>query len=113
MADLAAEFYGHLFLVFEATKQLDQSDNGNVESGKLARLLTPLAKALSGKLAVFAASECMELIGGNAYIEEHILPRLLRDAQVLPIWEGTSNIQSLDLLRALQKEGANEFFTRC
>jgi acyl-CoA dehydrogenase len=113
LADLTAEFYGHLLLVFEATKQLDQSDNGSTESGKLARLLTPLAKALSGKLAVFAASECMELIGGNAYIEEHIMPRLLRDAQVLPIWEGTSNIQSLDLLRALQKEGANEFFARC
>ncbi len=117
LADLTAEFYGHLFLVFEATKQLDQADNGNAKSGKLARVLTPLAKALSGKLAVFAASECMELIGGNAYIEEHILPRLLRDAQVLPIWEGTSNIQSLDLLRALQKEGArentDEFFARC
>jgi alkylation response protein AidB-like acyl-CoA dehydrogenase len=113
LADLTAEFYGHLFLVFEAAKQLDQSDSGNMEAGKLARLLTPLAKALSGKLAVFAASEGMELIGGNAYIEEHILPRLLRDAQVLPIWEGTSNIQSLDLLRALQKEGSNEFFARC
>lgn len=140
MADLAAEFYGVLFLVFEAIKQLDLSDarkdhrredrladhssevrsndvpNGNRESKdpKLVRLLTPLAKALSGKLSVFAASECMELIGGNAYIEEHIMPRLLRDAQVLPIWEGTTNIQSLDIMRALQKEGSSaEFFSRC
>lgn len=113
IADLAAEFYAHQVLVFEATRQLDLSDNNNAEGAKLARLMTPLAKALTGKLSVFAASEAMELIGGNAYIEEHILPRLLRDAQVLPIWEGTTNIQSLDLLRALQKEGSDVFFKRC
>ncbi len=113
MADLNAEFYGLLFLVFEATHQLDLSDAKDPQGEKLARLMTPLAKALAGKFSVFAASEAMELIGGNAYIEEHILPRLLRDAQVLPIWEGTTNIQSLDLLRALQKEGADAFFERC
>ncbi len=113
MADLSAEHLANLFLVFESTKQMDLADMGDENSARLARLMTPLAKALSGKLSVFAASEAMELIGGNAYIEEHILPRLLRDAQVLPIWEGTTNIQSLDLLRALQKEGAEPFFQRC
>lgn len=113
VSDLAAEFYGALILVFEAIRQLDLADHQDPRGAQLARLMTPLAKALTGKLSVFAASECMELIGGNAYIEEHILPRLLRDAQVLPIWEGTTNIQSLDLLRALQKEGAEVYFERC
>lgn len=113
VADLAAEFYAHHFLVFEAIRQLDLSDMGNLRGTRLTRLITPLAKALAGKLSVFAASEAMELIGGNAYIEEHILPRLLRDAQVLPIWEGTTNIQSLDLIRALRKEGIQIYFERC
>ncbi len=51
-------------------------------------------------------SEAMEAIGGNAYVEESVLPRLLRDCQVLPIWEGTSNVLALDVLRAVRKEEA-------
>lgn len=113
LADLAAEHIGHMFLTFEAIRQLDSADNGDLESAKLVRALTPLSKALSGKLSVFAASEAMELIGGNAYIEEHIMPRLLRDAQVLPIWEGTTNIQSLDFLRVFLKDGYETLLKRC
>lgn len=112
-ADLIAEHLGLQFLVFESIKQMDLADNGNEQAAKLVRLMTPLAKGLSAKLAVYGCSEGMELIGGNAYIEEHIMPRLLRDAQVLPIWEGTTNIQSLDVLRALQKEGPESYFARC
>jgi hypothetical protein len=113
LADLAAEHLGLMFLVFEAIRQLDRADNGDESAAKLMRSMTPLAKGLGGKLAVFAASEGMELIGGNAYIEDHIMPRLLRDAQVLPIWEGTTNIQSLDLIRAFQKEGSEALSARC
>lgn len=113
MADLAAEHLGHLLLTFEAVVQLDKSDHANAKASQLLRSLTPLAKATTGKFAVFAASEAMELIGGNAYIEEHILPRLLRDAHVMPIWEGTTNIQSLDFLRLLTKEGASCLLERC
>ncbi len=47
----------------------------------------------------------MELVGGNGYIEESPLPRMLRDAQVLPIWEGTTNVLVLDFLRVARKEG--------
>jgi hypothetical protein len=58
-------------------------------------------------------SDAMEAIGGNAYVEESILPRLLRDCQVLPIWEGTSNILSLDVMRANRRDRAYEpFFAR-
>lgn len=98
-SDLFAQYVCLKAIVFEAIRLLDQGEN------ELSRILTPICKAMSGKFAVFCASECMELIGGNAYIEEHIMPRLLRDAQVLPIWEGTTHIQSLDLLRTLKKEG--------
>ena len=48
------------------------------------------------------------MIGGNGYIEESPLPRLLRDAQVLPIWEGTTNILVLDTLRTARKDRGHE-----
>src|SRR5436305_11221361 len=75
---------------------------------RLRRILTPIAKAVTGKLAVPAVSECMELMGGNGYIEDRPMARLLRDAQVLPIWEGTTNILALDTLRTARKERAHE-----
>ena len=108
MADLVAEHLGIFTLVFETVRALDRADNDDDAARKFVRLAIPMAKALSGKLAVFAVSEAMEAIGGNAYIEESILPRLLRDCQVLPIWEGTTHILTLDALRAMQKEGSHE-----
>lgn len=108
MADLVAEHLGIFALVFTTVGALDSADNGDEEARKLVRIAIPMAKALSGKLAVFAVSEAMEAIGGNAYIEENILPRLLRDCQVLPIWEGTTHILTLDALRAIHKEGSHE-----
>ncbi len=68
------------------------------------RLVAPLAKILTGKLAVASASEYLECFGGAGYVEETGVPRLLRDAQVLPIWEGTSNVLSVDVLRSLSAE---------
>ena len=110
MADLVAEQLGAFVLVFEAVRALDRADNGDQEAHTLVRLLIPMVKALTGKLGVFGVSEAMEAIGGNAYIEESILPRLLRDCQVLPIWEGTTNILTLDAMRAMQKERSHEAF---
>ncbi len=113
MADVMAELVGMHVLVFEAVRSLDRADNGSDEAKRLVRLLTPMVKLCAGKLAVQMTSECMEAIGGNAYIEESILPRLLRDAQVLPIWEGTSNVLALDAMRANRKEDASkELFAR-
>jgi acyl-CoA dehydrogenase len=65
------------------------------------RLVAPLAKIVTGKMAVASASEYLECFGGAGYVEETGIPRLLRDAQVLPIWEGTSNVLSVDVLRSL------------
>ncbi len=110
MADLIAEHIGAMHLVFSVTKYLDQADGGDKAAEYMARLLTPMSKALTGKLAVFTASEAMEAIGGNAYIEEHIMPRILRDSQVLPIWEGTTNILALDTIRVLKKYGAQTYY---
>ncbi len=67
------------------------------------RLVAPLAKAATGRLAVTSASEYLECFGGAGYVEDTGIPRLLRDAQVLPIWEGTTNVLALDTLRALTR----------
>jgi hypothetical protein len=68
-------------------------------------LLTPIAKLSTGKQAVSIASETLEAFGGAGYVHDTGLPKLLMDAQVLPIWEGTTNVLSLDTLRALKQEG--------
>ncbi len=111
MADLVAEHIGAMHLVFSTAQYLDHADGGDKTAQLMVRLLTPITKAFTGKLAIFAASESMEAIGGNAYIEEHIMPRILRDCQVLPIWEGTTNILSLDALRVLRKYGHQFYYT--
>ncbi|HET8798342.1 MAG TPA: acyl-CoA dehydrogenase family protein [Thermoanaerobaculia bacterium] len=106
--DLEAEHGAATLLTFEAIEALMKADAGDSEAAKLLRLLTPIVKAVTGKLAVPCVSEAMELIGGNGYIEESPLPRLLRDAQVLPIWEGTTNVLVLDALRVMHKEATHE-----
>lgn len=68
------------------------------------RLLTPLAKLFTAKEAVSAAAEAVEFYGGAGYLEPSGLPALLRDAMVLPIWEGTTNVQALDVLRVAGKD---------
>jgi hypothetical protein len=69
-------------------------------------MVAPLAKLATGRLAVSSASEYVEAFGGAGYVEDTGVPRLLRDAQVLPIWEGTTNVLSLEALRALAVDGA-------
>ncbi|HET8555132.1 MAG TPA: acyl-CoA dehydrogenase family protein, partial [Rhodanobacteraceae bacterium] len=107
LADMHAEFAGAFALAFHVADLL-----GRVESSQAAhhepvllRLLTPLAKLWTGKLATRIASETLECFGGNGYIEDTGLPQLLRDAQVYSIWEGTTNVLSLDSLRVLGKSG--------
>ena len=108
LSDLEAEHLAALLLTFECVELLDRADGGDAEAARAYRTLVPIVKAVTGKLAVPCVSEAMELIGGNAYIEESPLPRLLRDAQVLPIWEGTTNILVLDALRVARKERGHE-----
>ncbi len=108
MADLQAEQLGRFALVFEAVRALDRADGGDAAAERLVRCLIPMAKAACGQAAVSTVSQAMEAIGGNAYVEESVLPRLLRDAQVLPIWEGTTSVQSLELMRLLEKDQAHE-----
>lgn len=106
---LEAEHTAALLLTFEAIRALEQADAGDSGAARELRILIPVVKAMTGKLVVPAVSEAMEMIGGNGYIEESPMPRLLRDAQVLPIWEGTTNILVLDAMRVARKSGAHAF----
>lgn len=108
LAGLQAELEGALLLSFRCVELLGREEARTIteEEGVLLRMLTPIAKATTAKQAVASASEILESFGGAGYIEDTGLPRLLRDAQVLPIWEGTTNVLSLDLLRALVKTGS-------
>ncbi|HEX6965948.1 MAG TPA: acyl-CoA dehydrogenase family protein [Gemmatimonadaceae bacterium] len=108
LAELRTEHAAALLLVFHVVELLGRSECGGASTEELAllRLLTPIAKLYTGKQAVAVASEVLEAFGGAGYIEDTGLPRLLRDAQVLSIWEGTTNVLSLDVLRAIEKDGA-------
>jgi acyl-CoA dehydrogenase len=108
LAALEAEREGAFLLAFRAAALLGAAEAGEASEGeRLAlRAVTPLAKLTTGKQAVAIASEALECFGGAGYVEDTGLPRLLRDAQVLPIWEGTTNVLALDVLRALAGEGA-------
>ncbi|MEO8748035.1 MAG: acyl-CoA dehydrogenase family protein [Rhodanobacter sp.] len=103
LANMHAEFAGAFALAFEVADLLGRVEHGTAAEHEATalRLLTPLAKLWTGKLAVAICSEALECFGGAGYIEDTGLPQLLRDAQVYPIWEGTTNVLSLDSLRAL------------
>jgi hypothetical protein len=99
-AETAAAF--HLaFYVAELTGRSEMREISD-DDALLLRVLTPIMKLTTGKQSVMVASEVLETFGGAGYVEDTGLPVLLRDAQVLPIWEGTTNVLALDTLRALQ-----------
>ena len=112
LAGMAAEQEACFHLAFRAAELMGRLEGGSASSDdeKLFRLLTPIAKLTTAKQAVAVASEALESFGGAGYVEDTGLPRLLADAQVLPIWEGTTNVLSLDTLRALAAEGAYDLF---
>lgn len=108
LAGLDARFHAAFHLTFQVVELLGREETGEATDAELAmlRLLTPVAKLFTAKQAVLVASEVMESFGGAGYIEDTRIPRLLRDAQVLPIWEGTTNVLSLDVWRAIERTDA-------
>jgi acyl-CoA dehydrogenase len=109
LAGLEAEYAGAFCLAFRSAHLIGILEHGQDDAAeRLARALVPIAKLTTGKQAVAVTSEAIEACGGAGYVEDTGLPRILADAQVLPIWEGTTNVLSLDTLRALGKGGALE-----
>ncbi|ELY88385.1 acyl-CoA dehydrogenase family protein [Natrialba taiwanensis] len=114
LVDMAVTHEAATTYVFEAARLLSERERAERagetadDAYRLMRLLIPIAKARTARMAVETASYGMEIHGGNGYVNDFVTNRLLRDAQVLPIWEGTENVLSLDVLRALEHEEAHE-----
>ncbi|XP_041377829.1 acyl-CoA dehydrogenase family member 11-like [Gigantopelta aegis] len=105
LARMEVETRAACLMTFEVSRLLGREDVdvASEHEKQLLRLLTPLAKLYTGKQCMEVVSEGLESFGGQGYIEDTDLPKLLRDCQVLTIWEGTTNILSLDVLRAIAK----------
>ncbi len=95
-------------MVFFAAQALEAADAGDEAARKRIRILTPLLKFRACRDARRVTGDAMEVRGGSGYIEEWSDARLLRDAHLGSIWEGTSNIVALDVARAIRREEALE-----
>jgi len=93
-------------MVFQTADALARADRERGEAAVLARIMTPLIKFRACRDARVVTGDAMEVRGGCGYIEEWSDARLLRDAHLGSIWEGTSNIVALDVLRAAKRDGA-------
>jgi len=91
-------------MVLQTAEALRRADSGDNEFAPLARILTPLIKFRACRDARRVTGDAMEVRGGCGYIEEWSDPRLVRDAHLGSIWEGTSNIVALDVVRAMRRD---------
>ncbi|KAF1051839.1 MAG: putative acyl-CoA dehydrogenase AidB [Stenotrophomonas maltophilia] len=102
LADLALESEAALALSMRMGRALDRLHDAHED--RFARLVTAVGKYWICKRAPGMINEAAECLGGAGYVEETILPRLYREAPVNSTWEGSGNVQCLDVLRALSKE---------
>lgn len=99
IADLCIESEAALYMTYRTALCLEKDEDEQL----LLRLLTPIGKYWITKRANVFLAEAMECLGGNGYVEDSILPRLYREAPVNAIWEGSGNVQCLDVIRAMSK----------
>lgn len=104
---LEAEAQAAFQLAFHGAEWLGLAGAGADQA--LLRLITPLVKLTTARQAVAGCSELLECFGGAGYVEDTGLPALLRDAQVLSIWEGTTNVLALEAMKALRACGFGAF----
>jgi putative acyl-CoA dehydrogenase len=106
LADLALESEAATALALRVARAVDASPRDPREAA-LARIVTAVGKYWVCKRCPPFVNEAQECLGGAGYVEESVLPRLYRQAPLNSIWEGSGNIQCLDVLRALRKEPAS------
>ena len=108
LADLALEYEGALALTMRMARALDQKqlDTENQHENLLARIATAIGKYWICKRTPNHSYEAMEVIGGSGVMEDSPMPRLYREAVINTIWEGSGNVQCLDVLRAMTKTPA-------
>ncbi|MGW6397994.1 acyl-CoA dehydrogenase family protein [Streptomyces sp. NPDC055134] len=105
LADLALESEAATTLALRLAAAQDAvQDSGSEQERAFLRIAVPAAKYWVTKRCTPVAAEALECLGGNGYVEESGMPRLLRESPLNSIWEGSGNVQALDVLRALQRE---------
>ena len=102
IADLAVESEAATALALRLAAAVDRP--GDAHETALRRLALPLAKFWVCKRTPFMVAEALECLGGNGYVEESGLPLLFRESPLNSIWEGSGNVNALDVLRALSRE---------
>lgn len=116
LSTLAAKQEIEMNAVFETIVLMDKIMGTNSESEVsdkervLFRLYIATLKVETAKQAIQFSHEAIEMHGGNGYIEDFVTPRLLRDAQVLTVWEGTENILALEVLRLIRRYNVEKLF---
>ncbi len=101
LADLAIEAEAALMLAMRLARAFEHS--ADPKERLLARIATPVAKYWTCKRAPMVVNEAQECLGGAGYVEESVVPRLYREAPLNAIWEGSGNVQALDVLRAISR----------
>src|SRR4051794_18747834 len=103
LADLAVESEAATISSLRLARAYDEAIAGDEEAQAFKRIANAVLKYWICKRAPSHAVECLECLGGNGYVEESGLPRLYREAPLASIWEGSGNVQCLDVLRAMVK----------
>ncbi|QOV11012.1 acyl-CoA dehydrogenase family protein [Viridibacillus arvi] len=113
LSKLAATLHVEVATVFDLIGLYEKVTAGEATEQEviLNRLNIAIMKKETAEQAIHFAHEAIEMHGGNGYIEDFVTPRLLRDAQVLTVWEGTANILGLELIRLVNKYSAHIVFT--
>ena len=112
LGKMAARLHVEVATVFDFIQLYEKVAEGAASDREkiLNRLFIALIKKETAEQAIHFAHEAIEMHGGNGYIEDFVTPRLLRDAQVLTVWEGTANILGLELIRLINKFEAHKLF---
>ena len=107
LADLCVESEAATIAAMRLARAYDEVAAGDEEAAEFRRLANAVLKYWICKRAPLHAVECLECLGGNGYVEESGMPRLYREAPLASIWEGSGNVQCLDVLRAMVKSPAS------
>ena len=106
LADLAVESEAATISAMRLARAYDEAIAGDEEAANLKRIANAVLKYWICKRAPMHAGESLECLGGNGYVEESGMPRLFRESPLNSIWEGSGNVQCLDVLRATIKSPA-------
>lgn len=108
LTDLTVDYYAAFALAIRCCELMGRVERGEATTDEttVLRALTPVTKLTTGRWSIAGVTEAMEAIGGVGYCEDSTIPALVRNTHLIPVWEGTTNVLALDVLRAERGSGA-------